>query len=148
MKNFSPLKAQTANVLRSTHDDENKAQVAKLVNGLKADLFVFTNPEMTKTLEHRLKKIVHRAWRLNIIFIASRAFFLPMGVQDQYQDDNVDIRYTRGNTENTELELQVSPQIVKYGEADGFNFESCIIVCKAIVTMCEVKQRGGKRSKE
>ncbi|KAM6539529.1 hypothetical protein FALCPG4_001324 [Fusarium falciforme] len=44
MKNFSPLKAQTAKVLRSTHDDENQAQVAKLVNNLKADLFVFTDP--------------------------------------------------------------------------------------------------------
>ncbi|KAI8720759.1 hypothetical protein NCS52_00521800 [Fusarium sp. LHS14.1] len=154
MEKFSPLKAQTANTLRSTYDDENKAQVAKLVNGLKADLFVFTDPEMTKDsdkakgVELRLKKIIHRALRLNAIFIASRAFFVSMGVQDQYQDDNVDIRYTRGNTENTQLELQVSPQIVKYGEADGFNFESSIIVCKTIVTMCEVKQRGGKRSKE
>ncbi|KAM6539530.1 hypothetical protein FALCPG4_001325 [Fusarium falciforme] len=72
-------------------------------------------------------------------FMTSRAFFAPMGVQDQYEDDNVDIRYTRGDTEETELELQVSPQIVKYGDADGYNFESCTIVCKAIVTMCEVK---------
>lgn len=151
MWNFSPLKAQTASVLRSVHDDENKAQVAKLVNGLKADLFVFTDsemtkdPEMAKGVELRLKKIIHRALRLNILFISSRAFFVPMGVQDEYEDDNVDIRYTRGNAEETELELQVSPQIVKYGEADGYNFESRIIVCKAIVTMCEVKRQGGKR---
>ncbi|KAH7272427.1 hypothetical protein B0J15DRAFT_573162 [Fusarium solani] len=154
MKNFSPLKAQTASILRSTHDDVNKAQVAKLVTGLKADLHVFTNPEMTKDsekvkgVERRLKEIINRAMHLNRLFMTSRAFFLPMGVQDQYQDDNVDIRYTRGNTENTQLELQVSPQIVKYGDADGYNFESRIIVCRAIVTMCEVKPRGGKRSRE
>ncbi|KAJ4209042.1 hypothetical protein NW767_000953 [Fusarium falciforme] len=145
MKNFSSLKAQTAKVLRSTHDDENQAQVAKLVNNLKADLFVFTDPEMTKdtktakVVERRLQKMVDRAMHLNMSFMTSRAFFAPMGVQDQYEDDNVDIRYTRGDTEETELELQVSPQIVKYGDADGYNFESCTIVCKAIVTMCEVK---------
>ncbi|KAI8676897.1 hypothetical protein LRP88_10089 [Fusarium phalaenopsidis] len=155
MKNFSPLKAQTASVLSSTRDGVNNAQAAKLVNGLKADLHVFTDLEMTKHaekakgVERRLKKIIDRAMHLNMLFMASRAFFLPMGVQDQYEDDNVDIRYTRGNMENTQLELQVSPQIVKYGEADGYNFESCIIVCKAIVTMCEVKPRGGgKRSRE
>ncbi|UPK90218.1 hypothetical protein LCI18_001153 [Fusarium solani-melongenae] len=154
MWNFSPLKAQTASVLRSTHDDLNQAQVVKLVNGLKADLHVFTDLEMTKdaekakVVEHRLKKIINRAMHLNMLFMTSRAFFLPMGVQDEYEDDNVDIRYTRGNAENTELELQVSPQIAKYGEADGYNFESFIIICKAIVTMCEVKPRGGKRSRE
>lgn len=154
MWNFSPLKAQTASALRSTHDDLNKAQVAKLVNGLKVDLHVFTDLEMTKdaekakVVERRLKKIINRAMHLNMLFMTSRAFFLPMGVQDEYEDDNVDIRYTRGSTENTQLELQVSPQIVKFGEADGYNFESFIIVCKAIVTMCEVKPRGGKRSRE
>lgn len=154
MKSFSPLKAQTASILRSTHDDRNKDQVVKLVNGLKADLHIFTDPEMaknsekTKSVTQRLKEIIDRATKLNMLFITSRAFFLPMGVQDEYEDDNVDIRYTRGNTENTRLELQVSPQVVKYGEADGYSFESSIIVCKAIVTMCEVKPRGGKRSKE
>ena len=59
MKNFSPLKAQTASILRSTHDDVNKAQVAKLVTGLKADLHVFTNPEMTKEgLDREVQQLV------------------------------------------------------------------------------------------
>ncbi|RTE78355.1 hypothetical protein BHE90_007167 [Fusarium euwallaceae] len=152
MKNLSPMKAQVAKLLRATYDDGNKSQVAKLVNDLKAELFVFTDQEMTKdvekakAVERRLKKIIDRAMRLNMIFMTSKAFFLPMSVQDQYDDDNVDIRFTRGNPgEETELELQVSPQIAKFGDADGYNFDSCIMVCKAIVTMCEVKPRGGKR---
>ncbi|RSM15707.1 hypothetical protein CEP52_000608 [Fusarium oligoseptatum] len=152
MKNLSPMKAQVAKLLRATYDDGNKSQVAKLVNDLKAELFVFTDQEMTKdvekakAVERRLKKIIDRAMRLNMIFMTSKAFFLPMSVQDQYDDDNVDIRFTRGNPgEETELELQVSPQIAKIGDADGYNFDSCIMVCKAIVTMCEVKPRGGKR---
>ncbi|RSL58655.1 hypothetical protein CEP53_006079 [Fusarium sp. AF-6] len=152
MKNLSPLKAQVANILSSTRDDTNKTQVANLVNGLKADLFVFTDPETTKdakkakVVERRLKDIINQAMSLNMIFMASKAFFLPMDLHDQYEDDNVDIRFTRGNPgEETELELQVSPQIAKIGDADGYNFDSCIMVCKAIVTMCEVKPRGGKR---
>ncbi|KAJ4315021.1 hypothetical protein N0V84_008591 [Fusarium piperis] len=155
MKNLSPMKAQTAKILRSTHDEVNEAQVAKLVNGLKLDLHVFTDPEMTKDseksrfVERRLKKIIDRAMRLNLVFMTSRAFFLPMAVQNDYEDQDVDIRYTRGNPEEeTELEIQVSPQVVKFGDADGYNFDSCIIVCKSIVTMCEVKPRGGKRGRE
>ncbi|RMJ12483.1 hypothetical protein CDV36_007863 [Fusarium kuroshium] len=149
MKNLSPLKAQVAKILSSTRDDTNKTQVANLVNGLKADLFVFTDPEMAKkakVVERRLKDIINQAMSLNMIFMTSKAFFLPMDLHDQYEDDNVDIRFTRGNPgEETELELQVSPQIAKIGDADGYNFDSCIMVCKAIVTMCEVKPRGGKR---
>ncbi|RSL56301.1 hypothetical protein CEP54_008899 [Fusarium duplospermum] len=152
MKNLSPMKAQVAKLLRSTHDDGNKTQVAKLVNGLKADLFVFTDHEITKdaekakVVERRLKKIVDRAMRLNMIFMTSKAFFLPMSLHDQYEDDNVDIRFTRGNPGGeTELELEISPQIAKIGDADGYNFNSCIMVCKAIVTMREVKPQGGKR---
>lgn len=155
MKNLSPMKAQIAKVLSSTHDEVNDAQVAKLVNGLRLDLHVFTDLEVTKSpdkagaVERRLKRIVDRAMRLNRVFMTSRAFFLPMGVQDDYEDDDVDIRYTRGDPEEeTRLEIQVSPQMVKFGDADGHSFDSCLIVCKAIVTMCEVKPRGGKRGRD
>ncbi|KAM0434578.1 hypothetical protein ACHAPT_003676 [Fusarium lateritium] len=148
LEKHSRMKAQTAEMLHS-HDATNKAEVTKLIHGLKQDLHIFTNPEVVKSVESRLKIIVHQAIRLNIIFLKSKAFFRPMDVQNDYEDADVDIRYTRGNrAEVTEMELQVSPQITKIGDADGHNFSSRSIVCKAIVTMCEPKLRGGKRGRE
>ncbi|KAM5351666.1 hypothetical protein ACJ41O_004389 [Fusarium nematophilum] len=136
MDELSRIKARTAECLCQASDTENSQTVTRIINRLLADLEIFTDPTMEQAARERLTAIVHRAVLLHIIFMKSRAFFLAAGLHHEYDDDAVDVRYTRGDPNGElELELEISPMITKIGNADGENFDDWFVICKPIITM-------------
>ncbi|KAJ3527413.1 hypothetical protein NM208_g10714 [Fusarium decemcellulare] len=139
MEEFSRIKAHTAEYLSQCSDAENAASIKQIINGLKHDLFIFTDPKLEETVVPRLEKIVRNAVVMNYTLLKSRAFFLPSRVLDEYDEEDLDIRFTYGDPDGElEIDLQISPMISKIGDADGHGFDECSIVCRPLVVMKRV----------
>ncbi|KAF4966516.1 hypothetical protein FZEAL_10640 [Fusarium zealandicum] len=138
-ENFSRFKAKAAQSLEKAFDDKNRKAVLQIIESLQKDLFIFTNPDCTaEHVKKKLTDIVDRALKLNMGFLKSKAFFVASLLPQQYDGEDVDVRYTCGDPERVlELGVRISPMIHKIGVADGHDFHQKLVICKPLVTMVE-----------
>ncbi|KAF4988549.1 hypothetical protein FDECE_14998 [Fusarium decemcellulare] len=138
MVEFSRIKAHTAEYLDKSTNQENEDNIDRIAKGLEIDLQMFTDKKMEKHALPDLKRIVKQAVFINTMFLKSRAFFLTSPLPEQFEEEDANVRYTRGNRDgDLEVELEISPMLTKIGNADGYGFDECEVICQALVTMKE-----------
>ena len=109
-----------------------------MVDELAKDLAVFVKPEKAKDFNWRMKNILERALDLQRIFTKSRSFFVSKMVSKDAKIDEEEmvVQYWKaeGPEGNFELDIRISPMMVKIGTADGWDFHQSRVIGKAWVT--------------
>ncbi|KAM0439418.1 hypothetical protein ACHAQK_006128 [Fusarium lateritium] len=138
MEELSRIKAHTADFLRksSTDDNCNKAQdIARVMND---HLLIFMDQNRVEEAGPLLWNIVRRAVNLNGLFLRSKAFYLTNWIVEDFDLEDLDIRYTRGKSKGQpKLDIEISPRLSKIGNADGKHFDTAMVMFKPAVTVSE-----------
>ncbi|KAF4449983.1 hypothetical protein F53441_6831 [Fusarium austroafricanum] len=137
MEELSRVKAHTAELLSKSSDVDNANKIKEIAKSMKQTLTIFMDSNQVKDAGHRLWRIVCRAVELNTKFLKSRAFFLTDWLNYEFEWEDLDVQYKRGDPErDPEVEIEISPRLSKIGNADGRYFDSdkAMVICKPVVT--------------
>ncbi|KAH6963531.1 hypothetical protein HG530_007329 [Fusarium avenaceum] len=139
MEKLSRVKAHTAEFLSRSSDKDNCNKAQDIARVMKNHLRIFMDKEKVEESGKILWKIVRRAVELNEKFLKSKAFFLTNWVEEDFDLEDLDICYTGGKPEGSQLlDIEISPRLSKIGNADGKHMDTAMVMCKPQVTIVNV----------
>ncbi|RBR11505.1 uncharacterized protein FIESC28_08967 [Fusarium coffeatum] len=137
MEQLSLFKAIQADSLSGSFNDHNREHATGIAQGMALTLDIFMDPNKDKVnAKKSLMSIVKKAMMLNARFLRSRAFFLTNWIVEDFEEEDLDIRYRAGKQGGEmKLDIQISPRLRKIGNADGRRFDQAMEICKPMVTV-------------
>ncbi|CAG1972141.1 unnamed protein product [Fusarium graminearum] len=139
MTQLSTFKSSQAHVMSKCFDEHNREEAKSIAEEMALTLKIFMDPEEMKPKtnpQKRLMSIVRKAVELNDKFLRSRAFYLTNWLQCDWGWDDVEIRYSTGETGGVKtVDVEISPRLRKIGNADGRHFDQAREICQPMVTV-------------
>ncbi|KAI5465929.1 hypothetical protein BGZ63DRAFT_374897 [Mariannaea sp. PMI_226] len=146
---LSVSKCRQAHILTKylDEDDEDDEYLDMVLNELENELLVFTTLDQEGDLHIGLKKIFKLALELQVIFMESRAFFVPSLVPRgtiELDEETMDIQ-RHGKDQGKYQLIPVSPMIQKIGSSSGWDFHRRVFMFKARVVVHYLDEKSNHR---